>query len=437
MCDQAAAGGAWGGKKMKVRSDLLMLVTVLLLDGCSLEEDFETEKLAQEEVKVPVIFRVEPATNESSHQNFVNDYNEAMEGSYELEVEWLMETAAGYRNKLKQWNVMDELPALITDAGFDTDLYRVLVANNRLVNLRPYMEESDFWMEVMNPDILADCTEEDGSIYLAPLSTSIQSYAGIIYNEELLKEAGYETVPETWDEFFACLEDLKAKGITPLGLHGSGSYWVPMLLATSYLVRTEEGQEFLKQDFPESYQNEQIKDMLEMLKRLYDYTWDDALEIDYDQASKRFTNGEAAIFANGYWMLYELREEEEINFRFTCFPEGVLMNSPRMSAWAIPRGYSEEIVKGAVRALEFRIQCELEDVELLLESSQQNPVLKSYADSVQKVQTIMPNYQMKWEQEIQNEFFTEYMPLYLNDSWTMKEFLHMLDNQASVIRSRK
>ena len=39
----------------------------------------------------------------------------------------------------------------------------------------------------MRKDILAQCVEEDGSIYLSPLSASIDTYAGIIYNEELLE----------------------------------------------------------------------------------------------------------------------------------------------------------------------------------------------------------------------------------------------------------
>ena len=60
---------------------------------------------------------------------------------------------------------------IIADAGFDNDFYRVLVKDKRLVDLRPYMEKSDFWMDVMRKDILAQCVEEDGSIYLSPLSS--------------------------------------------------------------------------------------------------------------------------------------------------------------------------------------------------------------------------------------------------------------------------
>lgn len=308
-------------KKLKCS---LLFLCFLLLTGCSAKERETEPETVQEIVKIPVVYRVDPATNDSSNQAFVDDFNEAFAGVYELDVEWLTETAAGYRNKLKQWNVLDELPALITDAGFDNDLYELLVSNDRLVDLRPYMEESDYWMDVMNEDILADCTEDDGSIYLSPLSTSIQSFAGIVYDEEMLKKAGYDTFPETWEEFFECLEALKAEGITPLALHGSGSYWVPMLFATAYLVRTEEGKEFLRTEFPESYQNQQVAEMFEMMKKLYDYTFDDALEIDYDQASKRFVNGEAAIIANGYWMLWEIKDKASETVKFTTFPESVL-----------------------------------------------------------------------------------------------------------------
>ena len=163
---------------------------ILTFAGCSRESEKIVEESEWEIVSVPVVFRVDPATNVSENEQFIKDYNEEFEGQYQMEVEWLSESAAGYRNKLKQWNVLDEMPVVIADAGFDNDFYRVLVKDKRLVDLRPYMEASDFWMDSMNEDILAQCTEKDGSIYLSPLSTSIDTYAGIIYNKELLEKVG-------------------------------------------------------------------------------------------------------------------------------------------------------------------------------------------------------------------------------------------------------
>ena len=345
-----------------------LLFIAFLCAGCSREER-TVEKKSEEPVKIPVVFRVDPATNVSNNLEFVEEFNALYEGRCVVEVEWLTESTAGYRERLKQWNVLDEMPAVITDAGFDYDFYRLLVEERRLVDLRPYMEKSPEWEATFRKEILEECQEEDGAIYLSPLGSSIQSYAGIIYNKELLAQAGYEKFPETWEGFFDCLEKLKAQGIMPLSLHGSGSYWVPMLFATSYIYGTEEGTVFLKEDFSRSYNNESMYELLEVLTTLFEYTFEDAVEIEYDKAAERFQKGEAAIFANGYWMVEEMQEE--------------------------------------------------------------------YVEAVEQSERVMPNYQMKWEQEIQTDFFNEYLPIYLKGEMSKEDFLAEMDKRLEVIRKEK
>ena len=183
-----------------------LLFIAFLCAGCSREER-TVEKKSEEPVKIPVVFRVDPATNVSNNLEFVEEFNALYEGRYGVEVEWLTESTAGYRERLKQWNVLDEMPAVITDAGFDYDFYRLLVEERRLVDLRPYMEKSPEWEATFRKEILEECQEEDGAIYLSPLGSSIQSYAGIIYNKELLAQAGYEKFPETWEGFLIALKN--------------------------------------------------------------------------------------------------------------------------------------------------------------------------------------------------------------------------------------
>lgn len=416
---------------------LFCIINVLLLTGCGTETVSEPVQETEEEVAIPVVFRVDPDTNLSDNESFVKDFNEVFAGQYRMEAQWLTESDSGYRSKLKQWNVLDQMPVLITDVGFDYDFYRILAENDRLVDLRPWMEASDFWMEAMNPDVLEDITEEDGSIYLAPLGSSIHTYAGIIYNEEMLRSVGYKTFPETWEEFFVCLEKLQDAGITPLALHGSGSYWAPMLIATAYLMSTEEGREFLATSFPDSYENDSVRDMFLMLKKLFNYTFEDALSIGFDQAAERFRGGEAAIIANGKWMFDSMTPVNLQKMRFARFPGNVLMNAPRMSAWAVTAGYSDKITEGAVKALEFRIQREQEDMQALIAGRADNPLEASYVETVQQEHTVMPNYQLQWEQEIQNEFFTEYLTQYLQETITVDNLILMMNQRLNMIQNRK
>lgn len=414
----------------------ILSAVLTLTAGCGrVQENKEVKE--REEVKIPVVFLIDPATNLSNNQEFAEEFNRIYEGQYHMDVEWLTDSASGYREKLKQWNVLDEMPAIITDAGFDYDFYNMLIKNERLADLKPYMEASSSWMESMNPEILKECTEEDGSIYLSPLATGSQAYAGIIYNKELLAKAGYDEFPKTWQELRDCLNALKWRGITPLSLHGSGTYWVPMLLSTAYMEGTKEGKVFLHQDFPDSYQNPEMEKLMETLKGLYSYTYRDALEIDYSEAARRFCQGDAAIFANGYWMFMEMSPEERAKMGFAPFPGNVLMNAPRMTAWAVTEGYSDEVKEGAAKVLEFRIQKDVENTEKLLNRKNLEPLEQDYVEAARNVETIMPNYQMKWEQELQNEFFTENVPEYIKGKLELKEFLRRMDERLEEIQSKK
>ena len=160
----------------------MILAMIYLLSGCSKSSETKTSK-KEEVTSIPVTFLINPATNLSENQELVEGFNARYQGIYEAEVEWLTESASGYREKLKQWNVLDEMPVIITDAGFDYDFYRLLVENKRLVDLKPYMEAIPEWKASIKPEIQKECTEESGEIYLAPLGSEIKSYAGIIYNK--------------------------------------------------------------------------------------------------------------------------------------------------------------------------------------------------------------------------------------------------------------
>jgi raffinose/stachyose/melibiose transport system substrate-binding protein len=59
----------------------------------------------------------------------------------------------------------------------------------------------------------------DGKLYGA----SVASWGGgVLYNEELLKKVGFTTPPQSWSEFLALSQKLKAAGITPFYEAGDG-----------------------------------------------------------------------------------------------------------------------------------------------------------------------------------------------------------------------
>lgn len=94
----------------------------------------------------------------------------------------------------------------------------------------------------------------------------------VFWNRELFEQAGISRFPETWEEFWKCCEKLKAAGITPLALHTEGTAWAAMLLATAEVAGSEEGAAFMKQLYPDTYQNEPGLEIAGTLKKLFQYT---------------------------------------------------------------------------------------------------------------------------------------------------------------------
>lgn len=397
----------------------------------------EVQTQEEEVVQIPVCFLVDPQTGRSENEDLVNAFNEAYEGTYELNVEWITESAEGYRARMKTLNGVDQLPAIITDIGFDADFYQLLVERGRLVDLMPYMQEDEAWMSAMDVHVIEACREEDGTMYMAPIGSSVFSYAGFYYNKDLFAKAGITVFPDTWDGFFSCLEQLQQSGIMPLALHGGSSYWTALLIGTNYMAGTEAGAKFLEMQFPEKYENDSMRSMMQLVKSLYQYTDQDALEIEHDESARRFQMGENAIIANGGWMIMNFTEAEKSHLGFAPFPGNILMEEPKMSAWAITSGYSTEVTEGAAEFLKFRVLKDQEDNREFMKEENTSVLEKEYKDVIEAVDQITPNYQLKWEGEIQNNFFVNQIPLYINEKISLDEFLTAMDETVSEINEEK
>lgn len=418
----------------KIQASMLIWVMVLL-SGCGKADTQMDTSL--KEIEIPITFLVNPDTGENENQELVDAFNEEYEGVYRLSVEWITDTAEGYRARIKTLNGLDKLPAVITDAGFDADFYELLIKNDRLTDLKPYIMADEQWKTAYGDRELNTYKEEGGEIYLCPSGNKSLSFGGFYYNKELFEQAGIESFPDNWDDFFKCLETLKGKGITPLALHGGSSYWTALLIATGYTAGTDKGLEFLNIQYPKNYQNESAKELFLILKRLYEYTYSDALHIERTESARRFVQKEAAITANGGWMILNFTDEEKNGIGFAPFPENVLMEDMKMSAWAVTTGYSEDVTKGAAEFLKFRaLRDKVQETEYFDEEAK-HIVEKEYKQTVLKADTIMPNYQLKWEIGIQEEFLVNVLPLYIEDEITQEEFLLRLNEAVQNIDEEK
>lgn len=419
-----------GWIKRSISSGLCGLLVILLLVGCERKEQTEAEH-TPEEIKIPMILTVDSSTGKKNEQEVVERFNQEYEGIYQVDVEWIMETEDEYRQNLKRLNVTDDLPAVITDLRMLPSFYQMMIQDERIVDLAPYIEADKEWQDMIEPVVLEGCSEPDGKVYLAPLSTAAFSCSGVFWNEELFAQAGIEKFPETWEEFWACCDKLQAHGITPLAIHTEGTAWAAMLFATAELSDTPEGAAFMKELYPASYQNENGIHLAETLKRLFSYTTEDAIQKDFDVAYTNFFSGKAAMISNGYWMIDQIPEDGtgwEDKIRFSPFPGNKLISSPETFGWSIVSSYSEEVREGAVEFLKFRTKLNQEEKEALFGSVDKlSRVEQDYIRAYQAEPQIVPNYQVKWNSILQEETLGECLPELIAGEMTPEEFAGAAD----------
>lgn len=405
---------------------LLLLVN---LAACCGEKEAVKEAGAEEEIVIPMILTVDSTTGNRNEEKLIEAFNKEYRGTYRVEVEWIMETEEEYRQNLKRLNVTDQLPAVITDLRVLPSFYRMMIQDGRIEDLSSYIEVDQEWADMIEPVVLEGCSEPNGQIYLAPISTAAFSCSGVFWNQELFEQAGIESFPETWEEFWHCCERLESCGITPLALHTEGTGWAPMLLATAELADHKEGAAFMKELYPASYQNESGLRLANTLKRLFDYTTDDALHVDFDVSYTNFFAGNAAMIPNGYWMIDQIPNDWKDKVRFAPFPGNKLISSPETFGWSIVSGYDDEVKEAAVEFLKFRTQMNKEEKEALFNrnikglSLAEQDYIKAYQGSPQ----IVPNYQVKWNSILQEEMLGEILPDLAVGKITVEEFTRRED----------
>lgn len=392
-----------------------------------MEEGKEPE--AKEIVSIPIIFRVNLETGEKDEEQLVKKFNETYKDKYYVDVEWVMETEEEYRTNLKKLNVTDKLPAIIFDAQILPSFYKMMVEDGRLMDLSSYIENDEELKNAIEPQILESCKDKDGKMYSCPVGNTVFSCTGFFWNKELFEKAGIKEFPNTWKEFWEVCDKLKENDITPLSLHTGGTGWSSMLIATAEAASTKKGKAFMEETLPSSYDNKTGLRIAKTLKKMFQYTTEDALHNDFDVAHKNFCDGKTAMLANGYWQIEQLNEKIYDKVAFSPFPENEMIVS--IYSWSITNTYSDEVKEGAMEFVKFRIlEQQIEREEFLKNMIDKEDVRGDYARAVSNNPTLISNYQTKWNSILQEEVIGEALPLLATGDITPEQFVEREDESV-------
>ncbi len=265
----------------------LLLITLLIV---SMFGGFATTAQAAEKVTLtwPCIW-VGTDSKAPAVKEIIDQFNQDNQGSIEIVIEESSDYQA-YRDKLRTLISTGNAPDLFT---IDSDIATIL-ASDKLADLAPYMDEE--WAATFQAGTL-----ENGIVAGKQKALPFEmALTPVFYNTRLLKEAGWDKMPETYEELIQCAQDLKAAGITPFSQMTGENAWTSMLWFSQLLVACGGPDIMTAPDDPAWVQ------AATLLKEIFDYTTPDAVGAGASVSGGHYLAGETAIFMNGPWYIGRL-----------------------------------------------------------------------------------------------------------------------------------
>lgn len=436
-------------KKRLTALALAALMTAGCLSGCgggteTTDEGASTESTGEEIVINYPTFQCGVNTASPVVDQLIEEFNAEYAGKYRIQKEDVPGDA-NYVDKIKVQLGTGDLPPVVYGGGYN--LLDLALAKDVVVDLTPYVEADPEW-KALYSDVALTTNSRDGKIYA---SSSEGSLVGYFYNKELFEKAGIAEPAKTWDEFWQQCDKLKAAGITPLALDTADSAWVTSLWAGAMIATSgDEGYEFMKQMNPIDYNNQPTIDAFtNVQKMLQEYTTLDAIGGKYEHAANNFLSGQAAMIANGPWMIGDFSDETKTTADFAdkvgvaIFPGNFVYDAP-IQGYFVTKQDDPALEEAAVEMVKFFTSAHAQQVALevqgmvpasstveITETAKQNyPLLVEFLDLAEGATVRTDNLQATMYPNLL-DVVSQDLPLLASGEMTATEFCQTLSTEAA------
>lgn len=224
----------------KVIALLLALVMVFSLMACGAKEEVPAESPAETPAETPAEAPAEaPADDKEREDVVVECYTvktenleawETLEERFEELYPWVdielitLEFSSGSDEFMTSRIAAGNLPDLLQIS--QSDRTRTLIDDGKIRDLKDFEVANDI------PEVYRDLLTYNDCLFGLAQGAA---FATMYYNMEILGQAGWDRVPENWDEMIQCLQDIQDKTdaapIVTSGLHPTLIYFLVDLLA--------------------------------------------------------------------------------------------------------------------------------------------------------------------------------------------------------------
>jgi N-acetylglucosamine transport system substrate-binding protein len=177
-----------------------------------------------------------------------------------------------------------------------------------------------------------------GKTYSLPIAGTS---AGLMYNQKLFEQSGWNQNPKTWDEFMKLCETIKAKGIIPVTFPGVYPTYIDNAFGAWKMFEIAEANGNLKA-FEDSYRNFKLPSYLapeniDRWNKIYDmgkkgYFAEGLAALSHTQSQMQVLQGKAALMSTGIWVQNEMKDSVPKDFKwgYMAVPMG---NKPGSTIW--------------------------------------------------------------------------------------------------------
>lgn len=222
-------------------------------------------------------------------------FNEENAGKIKVVIEEQTDYQA-YRDKIRTMITTGNAPDIFTIDNVD-DLTN-FSNSGKLLDLTEYM--TDDWKADFTTGSVDAARVGDG-LYALPYESA---YFPVLYNKQLLAEAGYDHFPTTYDELWDCCEKLLANGVTPMSQMTGENAYTTQLWFTQAIVAVGG-----KDIYENGLSDPAFVEAAEIVRKMFDYTTSDAVGAGAAVSAGHFLNERTAIFMNGPWFFGRIATE--------------------------------------------------------------------------------------------------------------------------------
>ncbi len=379
----------------------------------------------------------------------VERFNKQYEGKYRVVIEELTQDL--YVEKIKQLGLQGKLPPAIE--GGDAEWIRnVVIPNNMFYDLSDILKEHPEIDAMQTEWNRAYNTTPDGK--LATLNYNVVRPMSMYYNEALLPLTKTPGEYASWDELLKELGDNKIAFMT------GENAWTTMLIFSSLIAAEEGGVQLVSDhqvDKLTDFNHPALLAATEKLQAmLQKYASSNTVGAVYADASNTFMSNNAAIIANGSWMVGDFAPDAKDKWsngfdgatvHGAVFPGNIAAcNTSGGYGWWIPATATDAQKECASAFLAFILSpAELEahmlaeggtapllapSKEFLEKRAAENPLLDEYVGAVNSDTILIPAFADCIPSSVASTGFGSLLPKLIDGSLTPAQFLEQLGVMA-------